>query len=803
MKVFPRIRPLGLVLGLFVLTACDTAEERAEGHYQRGMQLLEAGETQKALLEFRNALQLNEDALEPRLEFARIRLAEGNIQGAIGNYLKVIELDENHMEARTTTGRLMLQYDADADSAREHITAAADLAPEDIEVRGLVAGLAQKEERFEEAATLATALLEDAPGNIMGVSILVAQEVAAGDYPAVITLIDDALISNPEELSLHVAKLQAFEALEDQAAIGAQLEEMATLFPDNAQVAQGRVQWFLNTGDAAGAIQAQRNLAGIFTDDPSHALQVAALLNRFEGVEAAQSELEKLAQEDTHRVTFVRALADFEFQQGNSDAAITRLEDLINTDLGEDDAHDAQSQLANVLKSNGDTARALEIVEKVIAEDQNHVESLKLRALAALDDDRPQNAISDLRAALAVEEQDPTILMMLALAHERNGSLGLAQERMALAVQASGSGIVESLRYAEFLTRQGKADIALTSLKSAYDKHGDIPALLAGIGQVQLALSDWTGATDTVGRLAALADDPQNKRIAQELQLAILNGEERFDQSIGVLRDMWDAAGESTSAMENLVRNYVLSGKTEDAADFLEDVLKDDVANMRANLLRGALHAFEGEAEQAEVRYRKVIKDHPNAENGYGALASLLAFQGRQDEADAIITAGIENSEDTERLLFSRASRLEQEQDYEGAIAIYEQLYAANKVSDVLANNLASLLSEFRDDPESLERAFNISKRLRTSAQPAFQDTYGWILYKRGEYERAIQPLKTASEGAQNNIFVQYHLGMAYEKLGQKDLAIAQLTRALELGEGTGLPILDIARETLGSLQGG
>jgi len=459
----------------------------------------------------------------------------------------------------------------------------------------------------------------------------------------------------------------------------------------------------------------------------------------------ARAELTTLSQGDAHKATFVRALADFEFQQGNPDAAITLLED---------------------------------------------------------DDDRPQNAISDLRAALAVQEQDPAILMMLALAHERNGSVGLAQERMALAVQASGSGVLESLRYAEFLTRQDKADIALIALKDSYDKHGDVPALLAGIGQVQLELSDWTGATDTVARLAALADDPQNKRIAQELQLAILNGEQRFEQSIGVLRDMWDAAGESTSAMENLVRNYVLSGKTEDAADFLDGILKDDVANMRANLLRGALHAFEGEVEDAEMRYRKVIEDHPDAENGYGALASLLAFQGRQEEADATIKAGIENAENTERLLFSRASRLEQEQYYEGAIAIYEQLYAANKVSDVLANNLASLLSEFRDDPESLERAFNIAKRLRTSTQPAFQDTYGWILYKRGEYEQAVKPLKAAAEGAQNNVFVQYHLGMVYEKLGQKDLAITQLTRALELGEGMTLPVLDEARATLERLKG-
>jgi len=771
MMFLTRIRLLGLIFGLVALSACDTAEERAEGHYQRGLALLEAGDETKAMLEFRNALQLNEDAIGPRLEFARIRVKQGEIQGAIGNYLKVIEIDEENLEARTAAGRLLLQFYPDAESAREHIDAAFSIAPDDPVVRGLMAGLAQKEQRFDDAQDLATALLNDDPGNTMAVSVLVAQKVKEEDYNGIISLIDEGLISKPEELSLHVAKLQALEALNDQDGIGIQLEQMTALFPNNPQVAQGRVQWFLNRGEAENAIAAQRNLAALFTDEPSNALQVAALLNQFEGAESARAELTKLAAGEMHRVAYARALADFEFQQGDSKTSIALLEALLGTELTTEETHDTQGQLANVLRSSGDEARAIDIAQDVLDQNPDHVEALKIRALNAIDNDRPDQAVLDLRAALSVEAQDPVILMMLALAHERNGSLGLAQERMALAVQSSNSGVVESLRYAEFLTRQGKADIALDTLIDTQDKRGNVPSLLAGIGQVQLALSDWEGATETVIQLAKIKNNPETRRIAQELQVAILNGEERFEQSIGVLREMWDVAGESTSAMENLVRNYVRSGKADEAAEFLDGILKDDRANMRANLLRGALFAFQGNGEEAEALYRKVIKDHPDRENGYGALASLLAFQGRAEEADATIKAGIENAANTERLLFSRASRLEQVQDYEGAIAIYEQLYDANKVSDVLANNLASLLSEFRDDPESLERAFNIAKRLRASEEPAFQDTYGWILYKRGEYERAVQPLTAAAEGAKNN--------------------------------GSNLPVLDEARSVLDRLQNG
>ena len=800
MSLLSRFRLILAALGLVFLAACDTAEERAEGHYQRGLTLLEAGEESKALLEFKNAIQLNERAIGPRIEFAKIRTKQGELKGAIGNYLKVIEVDEEHLESRIAVSTLLLQWDRDTDRSSEHINIADELAPDNLEVRGLVAALAQKEQRFEEANQFATALLADDPGNSIAVSILVAQKVSTEDHEGALELLNKALADAPDELGFHVAKLQSLEFMRDQDAIGVQLEEMAEIFPTNPQVAKGRVQWFLNTGDTQSAITAQRELSALFPEDPVHALTVASLLNQFEGRDVARAELTRLSKSEDNRAAYVRALADFEYLQGNTDIAIAHLENLLDQDLSEDDKHDSQAQRAAMLRAQGRTEEALEVVEGILKADQNHVESLKIRALSEIDSDKPHNAISDLRTALSVQAQDPDILMLLALAHERNGSVGLAQERLALAVQAADEDPTAVLRYAEFLVRHNKSKIALAALTDALEKRGPLPSLLAGLGQVQVALSDWDGATQTVARLRSIRNDPQSAQVAQDLELAVLNGEQRFAQSIGVLREMWDVAGENTSAMENLVRSYIQTGKTDEAAKFLEDIMKEDTTNLRANLLRGALHAYLGETKEAEDRYRLVIENHPEKENGYGALASLLSAQGRTEEADEVVKTGIAEAENTERLLFSRASRLEQEQDYEGAIAIYEQLYAANKVSDVLANNLASLLSEFRDDPESLERAFNISKRLRASEQPAFQDTYGWILYKRGEYERAIQPLKAASEGAPNNIFVQYHLGMVYDKIGQKDLARTQLARALELGEGTGLPILETAQEVLDRL---
>ena len=798
------IRPLRFLaapLLLLAVAACDNAEERAEHHYERGLLLLEEGAPEKAKLEFKNALQLDEDAIAPRVAFARVLMDEGDVQGALGHYYKIIDLNPDHPEARKVVGRITILA-GEPEEAVEHVDAVFALMPDDIEVRELKALLDHRLDRAVSATAMAESVLADDPGNIVATLILSEQAQAQDDMTKALKILDTGLAVKPDARDLHLAKLRALEGLDDQAAIGAQLITMSELFFDDAAVAQGLVQWHLNQSDPDSAIAAQRALTQKFPDDPGHGLDLIRLLNNYRGAEAAREELAKLASNPVHQVIYTQAQADFELHEGNLGAGIDHLETLVERDdLEPRQSQDVRAQLAGLHYRNGDRARAAELISAVLTENGDHVPALKQRAVEAIDADRPEDAIIDLRHALNVIPQEPSVLMLLATAHERNGSSGLAQERLALAVQASQAGVAESLAYADFLSRQDKADIAEDVLRDAISRRGEVVDLLLGLGRIQLARSDWDGVTETADRLEALGDVKELAEAAGQLRLAALNSQDKFDDSIGLLREMWQASGERSSAMENLVHSYVQSGRTAEAAEFLDDILKDDPKNLRATLLRGALHAFVGEADLAEAKYREVIADHPKRANGYGVLASLLRSQGRVAEADEVMAQGIANAENIERLLFEQATQNEAAGDFEGAIAIYEQLYAANNVSDVLANNLASLLSEHRDDPESLERAHTIAKRLSSSPEGAFQDTYGWILYRRGEYERALPALQIASDAYPDNPVVLFHLGMVLEKLGQTTQAVETLTRALEQGANLNLPQMDEARKTLDALQ--
>jgi Flp pilus assembly protein TadD len=58
-------------------------------------------------------------------------------------------------------------------------------------------------------------------------------------------------------------------------------------------------------------------------------------------------------------------------------------------------------------------------------------------------------------------------------------------------------------------------------------------------------------------------------------------------------------------------------------------------------------------------------------------------------------------------------------------------------------------------------------------------DTVGWILFKRGEYQRAINTLTESARLLPESPGIQYHLGLAAQKAGNTALARESLEKAV------------------------
>jgi tetratricopeptide (TPR) repeat protein len=154
-------------------------------------------------------------------------------------------------------------------------------------------------------------------------------------------------------------------------------------------------------------------------------------------------------------------------------------------------------------------------------------------------------------------------------------------------------------------------------------------------------------------------------------------------------------------------------------------------------------------------------------------------------------------------LQIANAGTMERNGDFEAAIKAYEGALETDPLSLVAVNNLASLLAEYRTDTASLERAYVLSKRLEDLNVPLFQDTVGWVRYRRGEYEAAEQFVDKAVKAFPGLPIIQYHLGKVQQALGKNALATRSLKKALELAGQSEFPQRGLVQSALEALASG
>ena len=369
-----------------------------------------------------------------------------------------------------------------------------------------------------------------------------------------------------------------------------------------------------------------------------------------------------------------------------------------------------------------------------------------------------------------------------------------------MAADITNGAPAEAIRYANFLLADGRAAAArsvLTDARTTNPRNVDVLTLLA---RILLGEGAWIEAQDIANTLRAI-ETPTAQTAATSLQAALLLGQNRIGDSLAFLEAEIEQGNADTTAVAQVVQIHLQSGNLETARSYLDQALGDNPTDGTLQMMNASLFAIAGEFEASEAVFRDLIATFPQAEAPVLRLYNLLISTDQSAKADAVIDAALQAQPASMNLRWIRAGQLEVLGDIDGAIAIYEDLYAADSTAVAITNNLASLIATHKDDPESIARAATIAKRLRELDVPAFQDTYGWIAYRQGNLKDAQTYLEAAAAGLPDDPLVQYHLGMTYADLGERDNAIAQLTRAIDLAGASRLPQFEIARAKLREIQ--
>ncbi|MEP1356279.1 MAG: tetratricopeptide repeat protein [Tateyamaria sp.] len=772
------------------LAACDSAEERAEEYFQSGLSLMEEGDFDRAIVEFRNVFQLDGTHKEARRKLAEVFLYQkGNRRGAYRQYLQLAEMNPEDLDARIHLSELAFE-NFNWEELDRHGTKAQELDPENIRVKAISVSLAYQnavlnenvDERRIQAAE-AEKLLSDRPDSTMLRTVIMDAKMQDENFSEALESLDRLIERDSENPRYHRQRLALLGRLNDLNGIEEQLREMIEIFPDDAENKQMLLRFYTAQDRTDDAEAFLRELTEN-SDGTSERADLINFLIQVRGPEAALAELETaIANTDPNDVApFKLVQAGIFFNQGQQEEAILLLEELMEADTTPQTfKNTARVALARMLIATNNDVGAQMRIKEVLADDPTNADALKIQATWQIQQDDTDGAIRGLRTALDQRPEDAQAMSLMAQAYARSGRNELAEEFLALAVETSGNAPEETLQYVPLLISDESYLAAEDLLKQALRLAPRNLALLRTTGQLYLLMQDYPRLGQVIETLEQI-DTPQAGRYAQQLEIQRLNQQVGTDEAIAYLEQLAQSDADNGISPIVLIQAKLLNNEQTEALELSQQLLAEDPENPGLRALLARVQLANENVPEAKAIYNELLSENP----GFDAIRIQLARIARAEDgvsaAQAIIDGGLAISPDARTLLLSSAELKEVAGDIDAAIAIYEQLYDRNSNSVLIANNLASLLATYHSsDADSVERAWTVARRLRDSDLPPIQDTYGWILYLQGESAQALPYLENAARGLPRDPIVQYHLARVYSALNRPEDALRQYQLTLDV----------------------
>jgi tetratricopeptide (TPR) repeat protein len=784
------------LLGLTVLSSsgCGGAQSRKIKHLEKGQAFLVAGNFDKARVEFQNALQIAPKDSEARFEMGVVDEKLGNPREAAQFYQGTIDVDPGHLGARANLARLFL-FSGAPDRAVEFLSPALEKHPNDSELLALRAAARLQQKDVTGAQADAERAVELAPANEDAVGVLAGIYTSNGAKDRAQALLEQSIQRIPATVDLRLVLAQIYAQENRAADVEALLIKVVELKPKERAHRLRLAQYYarLNQIDAA-----ERTLRVGVKDLPAERDLKLALIDFLatrRGRDVAEKELQSMIAADPKDYQMKFALASFYEAAQQWDKAAAVYQGVIDQDRFEPSGLSARDRLAALRLQRNDVAGALALANEVLAKSPRDDDALLLRGDIALSRQDPRSAIADLRAVLRDQPNATGVLRTLARAHIANGEPAIAEETLRHAVEANPKDDALKLDFAQLLAQLSKPDQAKPILADLVKRQPDNIKALDSQFRVSLATKDM--ATAKAAAEAIVGIRPKSA-IGYLFEGMVEESENKAGEALQRYSAASDLEPEAREPLQSQVRVLVSLKRTEEALKRLDAVTAASANNEFAPDLKGDVLMAAGRATDAQAAYRVAIARSPKWWVPYRGLALAQIAAKDPDAAVDTLRKAQPIVEQADALGSELASLLEGQGKPDEAIKEYEEILRRNPKSEVAMNNLAMLLVTHRQDHASLDRAKELASRFADSVNPSYLDTYGWVLYKRGEAAASLPVLQRVVAKVPDEALARYHLGMAQSQLGSRDEARDNLTRAVN--SGAKFSGLDEAKSTLEKL---
>jgi len=739
-------------------TGCGRSPEAKSARYiDAGKALMQKGNPVRAILEFRNAAQAAPKNAEAYYQLGLAYLARQDYHNAVAGLRQAIALNPKHTAAKLRLAQLM-----------------ASVADPEV--------LKDAQQRLQE-------LIEGDPGNPDALHALALTELKLGDASDAMQHLVLALAdaSTSQELTIAVtlaqAKLLQKDAKGAEDVLKKACEKSST--PADAMVYLG--QFYISQHRAA---EAEQQFQRALSVDPRHGValfDLAKLQYSAGRIPEAEQSFKRLS----GLPGFKPVYAIFLFQAGRKDEAVKEFERLAKADP-EDRA--ARTRLVTVYWSLNRLPEAEKILNQALKKNAKDADALLQRGEMYLRAGKYAQAEMDLNQVGHLQPGAPEVHYILAKLHRARGEEPSYRQELTKALELNPYLLPVRLDLAQALLAANNVQAALGVLDQASQSQKQSTAVLVQRNWILWSSGDFANMKKGIdqgltrersadlliqdGLWKLRSGDPAAARKAIEEALRIDPSDVRALQALG---QTYIAQKNTPMALQKVKEYAASQPKSAPVQDFLGLVLMSQGSRTEARA------AFEA-AKSADPKY--VPADL--------ALTQLNVAQGNLNGAKKTLETilSTDTGNPTAQLWLGIVE--EHMGDRSAAMEAYRKAAEANPGSAEALNNLAYLLSEVANKPDEALKYAQEAVEL-FPAQPAYCDTLGWILYRKGVYNAAVPYLERAGSNNtdRDNVVWKYHLAMAYSKAGDTARGRATLEAALKLNPN--LPEAKIAQQTIGA----
>jgi tetratricopeptide (TPR) repeat protein len=783
----PRARslraPLAVLLACLVAFAasCTSPEKAKAEHVARGEAFLKERRWQEASLEFRNAIQIDDN-----LAAAHWGLAQAYEQLDRGSeYIEELQRTVK-LDAANVPARLRL-------------------------ANGFLAAFSRQKnaEFLGEAERLAGEVVAREPNNPDGRILLANVVFFKGDSAKAEQMIKEAVALNPGRVESYMG-LARFYLQTNRPAEAERVYNEAISVNDRSSLSYIEYGKFLTQTGRSDAAEAQfRKAVEVDPDNRDVRWVLASYYLVNQKLDRAEEAYKAWAQLDWDKPEGKARLADYYATVGRFDDAAKLYEEIVKTSPDYARGH---YRLGEISLQRGDAQGAAAHADELLKRNPKDADALFLRARTLVAKGKLKDAIADLKTVLDAEPRSKLGLYFISDALYRDGQLEQARARAGELERYYQDFLPAKLLQIQIGLDSGDAegskraaDELLKKLQEAAPNGDLTPQLLADVktnayllrgkaelrlapAQVSAARADFEAARQTapnspvphVNLADAAAAENKLDEARQHLDQALTLDRTNF-QALTALINLGAATGKLG---EVRARVEQLANEFEQGQD---KGRKAQLQYLLGQAYRAGSQQEPPDPARAEEALRRAVDgDHdPDFTAAYTALAEVYFGTQQPDRAIGEYKKITERRPD-DFVAFRNIGLIEAgRNNLDVAAEYYRRVLSIRPDEPVAANNLAALYGDHgQGNPEEAMRLSQDVVR-RFPNEPGFADTLGWVYYRRGLYRESVEQLKRAVEGAVkrggDNSLYRYHLGAALAKNGDKAGARRELQKSLEL----------------------